>query len=72
MRRILNVTRSIYGVRTRAAALAAAVALISLAGCRNGPAVAFSLDLQQGPRLQVGFSAVPSTNAPPTPHSALR
>jgi hypothetical protein len=38
------------------------VLAVMVVGCRNGPAIAFSLDLQQGPRLQVGFSASPSTN----------
>lgn len=43
-------------------------AVVVLVGCKGGPALAFSLDLNQGPRLQVQFGATPigmsPTNAP--------
>lgn len=64
--------RVIKTLKNAAAVAASATLALSVTGCRNGPAVAFSLDLQQGPRLQVGFSAIPATNAPPTPAGATR
>lgn len=41
-------------------ALAGAVLIaLALAGCAGGPAVRFSLDVQNGPRLRLDFGATP-------------
>ena len=43
----------------------AAVIVLAVCGCRNGPAIDLSIDLQQGPRLQIGFRALPLSNVAP-------